>query len=255
MKFTGIALLSLITFTQLNAQNPADLFKKKKRTTADTTAESNSDKLNKLLKGFPANATGGNEIASGLKEALAIGAKKGAALLSEPDGFFANAALKILLPPEAKKIENTLRSIGMGKQVDDAILSMNRAAEDACKSAAPIFTSAIQQMTVSDALGILKGNDTAATAYLKQKTTGELTNAFRPVIESSLQKTEATKQWNTLVSAYNKFSLKKINPDLAGYVTERSLSGIYQQIAAEEQEIRRNPLARSSDLLKKVFGN
>ena len=194
------------------------------------------------------------DIAAGLKEALTIGATKGAAALSATDGFFKNAALKILLPPEAAKIERTLRSVGMGKQVDEAILSINRAAEDACKTAAPIFTNAIKQMTVTDAIGILKGADTAATAYLKRTTSAPLTSAFKPVIDSSLQKTDATKHWTSLVNAYNKFSFQKLNPSLSDYVTEKALTGIYSQIALEEKNIRQNPAARATDLLKKVFG-
>lgn len=194
------------------------------------------------------------DIAAGLKEALTIGATKGAAALSATDGFFKNAALKILLPPEAAKIERTLRSVGMGKQVDEAILSINRAAEDACKTAAPIFTNAIKQMTVTDAIGILKGADTAATAYLKRTTSAPLTSAFKPVIDRSLQKTDATKHWTSLVNAYNKFSFQKLNPSLSDYVTEKALTGIYSQIALEEKNIRQNPAARATDLLKKVFG-
>jgi len=240
MKQLTIITTLLLSVIYTNAQSLNALIKK---TTSDLTQNT---------KGVPVST---NEISNGLKEALAIGVSKGASLLSQPDGFFANAALKILLPPEAKKIESTLRSIGMGKQVDEAILSMNRAAEDACKSATPIFTNAIKQMTVTDAIEILKGSDTAATSYLQTKTTIELTNAFRPVIENSLQKTNATSQWTTLVNAYNKISFKKINPDLAGYVTEKSLNGIYQQIAIEEKEIRKNPAARTTDLLKKVFSN
>lgn len=214
--------------------------------------------LNKAKNAVSGNQTGlsNDDIVTGLKEALVTGSTKGANLLSQTDGFFANAALKILLPPEAQKIERTLRSVGLGKQVDDAILSMNRAAEDACKSAAPIFANAIKQMSFQDAVGILKGSDTAATSYLKSKTTSPLTEAFRPVIESSLEKVDATKHWNTLISSYNKLPLvrDKINPDLAAYVTERSLSGIFYQVAVEEKEIRKNPLARTSDILKKVFG-
>lgn len=194
------------------------------------------------------------DIAAGLKEALTIGATKGAAALSATDGFFKNAALKILLPPEAAKIERTLRSVGMGRQVDQAILSINRAAEDACKTAAPIFVNAIKQMTVTDAIGILKGADTAATSYLKRATSTPLTSAFKPVIDSSLQKTDATRHWTSLVNAYNKFSLQKINPSLSDYVTEKALTGIYSQIALEEKNIRQNPAARATDLLKKVFG-
>ena len=214
--------------------------------------------LNKAKNAVSGNQTGlsNDDIVSGLKEALVTGSTKGANLLSQTDWFFANAALKILLPPEAQKIEKTLRSVGLGKQVDDAILSMNRAAEDACKSAAPIFSNAIKQMSFQDAVGILKGSDTAATSYLKSKTTNPLTEAFRPVIESSLEKVDATKHWNTLITSYNKLPLvrDKINPDLAAYVTERSLSGIFYQVAVEEKEIRKNPLARTSDILKKVFG-
>jgi hypothetical protein len=216
--------------------------------------------INGLLKKAGVNVpsskstSGNNTIAAGLKEALVIGAEKGATLLSQPDAFLGNAARKIIIPPEAQKIENTLRQIGMGKQVDDAIVSMNRAAEEACKTAAPIFTKAIKEMTLTDAVNILKGADTAATGYLKEKTTAPLTNAFRPVIEGALEKTNATKQWNSLITAYNKFSLRKINPDLAGYVTERTMQGVYQQIAVEEQNIRKNPAARTTELLKSVFG-
>jgi len=199
-------------------------------------------------------ALGNDDIVAGLKEALVVGSQKGSTTLSQVDGFFANAALKILMPPEAQKIENTLRKLGMGKQVDDAILSMNRAAEDACKSAAPIFSNAIKQMSFQDALGILKGADTAATGYLRGKTTNELTKAFSPVIEQSLQKVDATKYWNTLITTYNRIPLqKKINPDLAAYVTDRALNGIFYQVAIEEKNIRKDPLARTSEILKKVF--
>lgn len=201
----------------------------------------------------PTNSS--NEVANALKQALTIGAEKGTAALAKPDGFFKNAALKILLPPEAQKIESTLRSVGMGKQVDEAILSINRAAEDASKTAAPIFVSAIKDLTITDAVNILKGADTAATLYLKTATTTPLSNAFKPIIETSLQKTEATKHWSTLVNAYNKFSFRKLNPSLSDYVTEKALTGIYSQIALEEKNIRQNPAARATDLLKKVFNH
>lgn len=201
------------------------------------------------------SALSNDDIISGLKEALVVGSQKGSNTLSQLDGFFANAALKILLPPEAEKVESTLRKVGMGQQVDDAILSMNRAAEDACKSAAPIFGNAIKQMSFADALGILKGSDTAATGYLRGKTTSELSSAFRPVIEQSLEKVNATKYWNTLITAYNKINIlgKKVNPDLSAYVTDKALGGIFYQVAIEEKNIRKDPLARTSDILKKVF--
>jgi hypothetical protein len=195
-----------------------------------------------------------DEIAKGLKEALQVGTTRGIDILSKPDGFFGNAAIKILMPPEAAKIEKSLRSLGFNQQVDEAILSMNRAAEDASKEAIPIFTKAIQEMSIEDAFGILKGNNDAATKYLQTKTNDSLTKKFRPSIETSLNKVNATKNWNKLITQYNKFSFKKINPDLAAYVTERSLNGIYLQIASEEAKIRKDPVARSSDLLKKIFG-
>ncbi|MBX3253809.1 MAG: DUF4197 domain-containing protein [Chitinophagaceae bacterium] len=215
----------------------------------------------KSSSGILGNITGkdGNlskdDIAAGLKEALSVGAQNAGKTLSAVDGYFANAALKILMPEEAKKVEEKLRAVGMGKQVDEAILSMNRAAEDAAKSAAPIFVNAIKQMSIQDAAGILKGGDFAATEYLKGKTTSALTESFRPVIEKSLEKVDATKYWNTLFTAYNKFTLNKINPDLSAYVTEKALSGIFYQVAQEEQKIRKDPLARTTELLKNVFGN
>lgn len=195
------------------------------------------------------------EIASGLKEALRIGTQNGTDRLSAADGFFADAAVKILMPEEAKKVENTLRGIGLGNLVDKAVLSMNRAAENAAKSATPIFVNAIKEMTISDAIGILKGGDNAATNYFKDKTTVPLTKAFQPVIEQSLSKVNATKYWNDVFSAYNKFAASPVNTDLTAYVTERALTGIFYEVGLEEQKIRKDPAARVTDLLKKVFGN
>ena len=194
-----------------------------------------------------------NDVTSGLKEALNTGVNSGTNKLSAADGFFKDAAIKILMPPEAVKVENKLRTLGLGKQVDDAILSMNRAAEDATKSAAPIFLDAIKQMNISDAWNILKGGDSAATKYLREKTTASLTTAFKPVIATALEKTDATKYWNTLFTTYNKFSLNKINPDLESYVTGKALEGIFYEIAQQESQIRKDPAARTTDILKKVF--
>ncbi|GAC1421235.1 MAG: DUF4197 domain-containing protein [Flavisolibacter sp.] len=196
-----------------------------------------------------------DEIVSGLKEALSVGTSNAAQKLSTVDGFFKDAAIKILMPPEAENVEKSLRNMGMGQLVDKTILSMNRAAEDASKQASPIFINAVKQMSIQDAVGILRGGDFAATDYLKSKTNISLTESFRPVIEASLKKVNATRYWNVLFSNYNKFSLNKINPDLSAYVTEKALSGIFFQVAQEEQKIRKNPLARTSDLLKKVFKN
>ncbi len=195
------------------------------------------------------------EIASGLKEALRIGTQNGAGKLAAADGFFSNAAVKILMPEEAQKVENTLRNIGLGSLVDKAVLSMNRAAEDAAKSATPIFVNAIKEMTITDAIGILKSGDYAATDYFRGKTTLPLTNAFRPVIEKALTKVDATKYWNDVFTAYNKFAANPVNTNLAAYVTERSLAGIFYEVAQEELKIRKDPAARVTDLLKKVFGS
>jgi hypothetical protein len=230
----------------------AQLFPKK--TDSSSSSSSVKSSVNKLLN--KARGGGGltnDEIVAGLKEALTVGAQRGTDKISAVDGFFKNAALKILMPEEAKKVEETLRGIGMGKQVDQAILTMNRAAEDAAKSAAPIFINAVKGMSIQDAVGILKGGDNAATNYLKSKTTAELTAAFRPVIEKSLQKVDATKYWNTVFTNYNRVSKDKVNTDLPTYVTEKALTGIFNQLAEEEKNIRKDPAARTTEILKKVF--
>lgn len=209
------------------------------------------------VKGGSGSSLSNDDIVSGLKEALSLGAQKSADKLSAADGFFKDAAVKVLMPPEAQKVEKTLRSIGAGKLVDDAILSFNRAAEDASKSAAPIFVDAVKNMSVSDALGILKGSDTSATAYLKKTTTVKLTTAFRPTIDASLKKVDATKYWSLVIDKYNSLptTFKKVNTDLPAYVTERALAGIFHYVADEEKQIRSNPAARVNDILKKVFAN
>jgi hypothetical protein len=204
---------------------------------------------------MPTGELSNTEIIMGLKDALAIGAQRSGNQLSATDGFFKNAAIKILLPEEAKKIENTLRSLGMGSMVDKAVLSMNRAAEDAAKTASGIFVNAVKQMTINDALNILRGGDFAATNYFKGKTTEALTQSFRPIIENSMKNVNATKYWSDVTSVYNQFSTNKVNTDLAGYVTGRALDGIFYQLGLEEQKIRKDPVARSTDILKKVFGS
>lgn len=218
-----------------------------------TGCETTQQVLNSMNTG--SNGLSSTEIAAGLKEALRMGAQNGTGRLASADGFFSNAAVKILMPEEAKKVESTLRNIGLGGLVDKAILSMNRAAEDAARSATPIFVDAIKTMTITDALGILKGGDYAATNYFKDKTTVPLTNAFRPVIEKALSKVDATKYWNDVFTAYNKFAANPVNTDLVSYVTEKSLAGIFYEVGQEENKIRKDPAARVTDLLKKVFGS
>ncbi len=201
------------------------------------------------------NGLSAAEVTSGLKQALTIGTQNGTGALSQLNGFLGNAAVKVLMPPEAQKVESTLRSIGLGSLVDNAIFSMNRAAEDAAKTAAPIFVNAINQMTIADAFGILNGGDFAATNYFKEKTTPALIAAFSPVINNSLQKVDATKYWKDVFTTYNKFATNPVNPDLGAYVTQKAVDGIFYEIGQEEQKIRQDPAARVTDLLKKVFGS
>ena len=195
------------------------------------------------------------EVAMGLKEALQLGTDSATFRLGLTDGFFKNNMIKILMPPEAVKVENTLRDVGLGNVVDKAVLSMNRAAEDASKYVGNIFLDAIKQMTIQDAFGILRGGDFAATNFLKQKTTAKLTASFSPIIAKSLVTTDATKYWQDVFSVYNRFSNQPVNTDLTAYVTEKALDGLFYNIGLEEQKIRTNPAARVTDLLKKVFGS
>jgi Protein of unknown function (DUF4197) len=208
----------------------------------------------KSSSGSSSSNLSSSDIVSGLKEALSIGAQKSGDKLSATDGFFKDAAVKILLPEQIREVENKMRTLGFGKLVDNAELSMNRAAEDASKAAAPIFLDAIKKMTVTDALNILKGSDTAATGYLRKTTTPELTTAFRPVIETSLQKTDANKYWKDVFSTYNKFTSKPVDTDINSYVTGKALDGLFYYVAQEEVNIRKNPAARVTDILKSVFG-
>ena len=196
------------------------------------------------------------EVGRGLKEALSSGVKKGVSQLNKADGYFNDPQIKIPMPEEAKKVESKLRDLGQGKKVDEAIESMNRAAEDAAEGAKDIFVAAIQGMTLTDAMSILKGEDDAATKYLDKATRVELTNKFQPVIKKSLDKVGATKHWKTVFGTYNKLPfVDKINPNLEEYVTNKALNGLFIQVAKEELLIRKDPLARVTDLLKKVFGS
>jgi hypothetical protein len=233
-----VFIVAILGFQTLEAQKIGDLLKKASNMAMPSSGVLSTD-----------------EIANGLKEALQKGAQTGTAKLSSPGGFLENAALKIIMPPEAQKIESTLRRLGFNQLMDDMIVSMNRAAEDACKTAVPIFTSAIKEMTITDGINILRGSDTSATSYLRTKTNMALTQSFSPVIKSSLDKVNATQYWEKIITTYNSVPLigKKMNPDLVAYVTDKSLSGIYTEIANQEKDIRANPAARTSALLQKVF--
>ncbi|MBL0146142.1 MAG: DUF4197 domain-containing protein [Chitinophagaceae bacterium] len=163
---------------------------------------------------------------------------------------------KILLPPDAKKVENTLRDLGFNNMVDKAILQINRGAEDAAGYAKPIFADAIKSMTLQDAIGLVKNGDTSATHFFREKTTEKLIAAFLPVIKSSLDKVQATKYYGDVVNKYNNFptTFKKINPDLPSFVTGKAVDALFDLVAKEEVNIRTNIAARTSDILKKVFG-
>lgn len=212
--------------------------------------------LGKLL-GKGGGKSGGlseNEIVQGLKEALNVGVSIGSDSASKLDGFFKNELIKIAVPPEAQKVAETLRKMGLGEQVDKFTLSLNRAAEDAAKKSKPIFFKAVTSMTVPDALGILKGSDDAATQYLKKSTNDELFKTFFPVVDSTLKLNKATQYYADIVKTYNQIPLvKKVNPDLKEYATQKTIDGLYILIAQEEKKIRENPGARVTDLLKKVF--
>jgi len=196
------------------------------------------------------------EAAAGIKEALGQGITKSVLQLNNTDGFFRDELYKVLLPPEARKIENTLRDLGFNSLVDKAILQINRGAEDAAGYAKPIFVEAIKNMTLSDAIGLIRNGDTSATHFFREKTTLKLLEAFRPVIAASLQKVDATKYYGDMVSKYNNFptTFKKLNPDLTNYVTQKATDALFNLIAKEEINIRTNFAARTTDILRRVFG-
>lgn len=200
-----------------------------------------------------------DEVARGLKDALRVGVEKSAVAASSVDGFYKNPDVFIPFPSDAIKVKNTLERIGRQKEVDEFVKSLNRAAEEAAKSAAPVFIKAIQDMTIQDALGILKGNSNAATLYLKDKTTAQLKVNFKPIVSAAIKKVNVARYWKPVITAYNKASFLsgggKVNPDLETYVTDQAVAGLFVLIANEELKIRKDPAARVTDLIKNVFAN
>lgn len=195
-----------------------------------------------------------DDIANGLKQALDKGIDQQVQKLTQENGFYGNAAVKILLPEELRKVEKGLRDLGLNSLADEGIKALNRAAEDAVKEATPIFVSAVKEMTFTDAKNILMGDNRAATGYLENKTTNTLYQKFNPVIKKSFNKVGADQIWSNLIQKYNSIPLtQNVNPDLTDYVTTKALEGVFTMIAKEEVEIRNNYSSRTTDLLRKVF--
>ena len=210
-----------------------------------------------------------NEIIAGLKEALIVGTNNSSNLLGKTDGYYKDELVKILLPPEADVIVKNIGRIPGGNQlIEDVLLSINRAAEDAVSEAKPIFVNSIKSMTISDAVGILKGNDNAATQYLQNTTYNQLTDLYRPKIKTSLDKKlvgnfSAGQSWDALTGKWNEAAkstvgqiagFKPVNIQLDEYLTQKALDGLFLKIADEEKRIRKDPVARVNDILKRVFG-
>jgi hypothetical protein len=194
------------------------------------------------------------EVSEGLKEALIKGISNGSDLASKVDGYFKNPEIKIPFPPEVKKVEDKLRQLGLNNEVDRFILTLNRGAEEAAKEAKPIFITAIKSMTIQDAWGILRGEPDAATQYLKRTTSHQLREKFKPVIQNALNKVNATKYYSDIVNTYNQIPfVQDVNPDLNEYATQKAMEGLFTLIAKEEKNIREDPLARTTELLRRVF--
>jgi hypothetical protein len=221
--------------------------------------------LDELLKQFPQipgvpgrtppGSLGEVKIGQALKQALQIGTENAVKLTGRPDGYFRNEAIKILLPERLQRLEQGLRLVGMGAQVDELVLGMNRAAERAAPAAKEIFWDAIGELTIDDARRILDGPDTAATDYFKRTTTPRLTTAFRPVVESSMNQVGVSRQYNDLLDRARALPFLNVERfDLEDYVVDKALAGLFRVVGDEERKIRTNPSARVTDLLREVFG-
>ncbi len=197
-----------------------------------------------------------DEVISGLRDALTVGTNNSSAFASKIDGFYKNPTLFIPFPPEAQKVKDWATKLGMNDQLDKFVMTLNRSAEEAAKDAAPVFVNAIKGMSIGDGFAILKGSDNAATQYLRDKTTAELRQKFTPVVQNAINKVELTKYWSPIINNYNKVPfVEKQNPDLTAYVTDRAMEGLFKLIADEELKIRKDPVARVTDILKRVFGS
>ncbi len=199
------------------------------------------------------------EVIAGLKEALNVGIKNSVDLTSVTDGFLKNDAIRLPFPPDALKVREKAIEWGFTGQVEKFETTLNRAAEEATKEALPIFKEAILNMSISDGFSILNGGDGAATKFLRDNTTTKLVEAFRPKVEAAISKVKLTDYWNPIITKYNQAMSvtggQKLNPDLNAYVTERAIFGLFHMVELEENKIRKDPAARVTDLLSKVFGS
>jgi len=221
---------------------------------AATIASAQVDQLSKALGLGSKTGPGDTRIASGLKEALKVGAENAVKLTGKTDGYYRNDAIKILMPKNVRSLEKGIRALGAGAKIDEFELSMNRAAESAAPEARKIFADAILKMSIDDARKILNGGDTAATDYFKSKTTGELTSAFRSIVEHSMEKFTVTQQWNSLVGQFQSIPFAKSpSLDINRYVVGKALDGLFFMLGQEEKKIRTDPAARVTTLLKQVF--
>ena len=239
----GIASLPLFTGCETMSQIASTLPQTNPGSTTSTT-NSNAGTITQT------------EAATGIKQALSNGLQNSINTLSATNGFYGDAIAKVLMPQEAQKVEQTLRSVGMGKLVDNFLLSLNRAAESAVKEAAPVFVNSLAQMTITDALNILLGSQQdAATSFFKKTTSASLTQKFSPIVESALGKNNVSTYWSQLTSAYNTISPNKVQTDLNAYVTQKAIDGLFVKIAGEELKIRQNiGGSRNSSVLQSVFG-
>jgi RNA binding exosome subunit len=222
------------------------------------TAAAHAGLLDTVIKGLGGSATGEPDnatVVSGLKEALSIGTKNAVKDVSQVNGYFGNKVIKILMPEKIQTVANVLSKVGYQKEVDDFVLSMNRAAEKAAPKAASYFTGAIKEMSFEDARGILNGGDTAATEFFKKKTHDKIYEAFKPIVSSSMNEVGVTRSYKNMMARYESIPfVDKQSLDLDHYVTNKSLDGLFYMVGEEEKKIRTDPAARVTDLLKTVFG-
>lgn len=200
-----------------------------------------------------------DQVIQGLKEALSVGTNNSSASASKVDGFNKNPLIHIPFPPDAIKVKEKVEGLGMKGQVDKFVETMNRGAEESAKEAAPIFLNAITTMSIADGFNILNGSDSAATTYLRDKTSDALYSAFKPKVQNALKTVKLTEYWNPIITKYNTVTAmtggEKVNPDLDDYVTKGAMKGLFRLISDEEKKIRKDPMARVSDILKTVFGS